>query len=96
MIRKEVDALTLARDVGYVPELWKEDTVLFTSMSGPTVLVTLRNEVAVDAKVDMAGSPITDDSDWILAYSHKVAAACHMAKAIIGRRVSKKDMPTGE
>ena len=75
MIRKEVDALTLARDVGYVPELWKEDTVLFTSMSGPTVLVTLRNEVAVDAKVDMAGSPITDDSDEVknadLSYSTK-------------------------
>lgn len=90
---KEADALTLARDVGYVPEHWNGDMVLFASGAGPTVTVTLCHEVAVDAEVDMAGGPITADNDWILAYSHKVAVACHMAKAIIGRRVSKEDIP---
>ena len=93
MLWKEVDALTLARDVGFVPENWKEDEVLFASGSGPTVTVTLRNEVAVDAEVDISGGPITADNDWILAYSHKIAVACHLAKGIIGRRVTKEDIP---
>lgn len=93
MQRTEADALTLAREVGYVPEQWSDDSVLFTSVSAPTVRAEIRDWVVVWAGVDIPGVPVTEDPDWILAYSHKIAVAAHLAKGLTGRRLDKEDLP---